>query len=637
MPSASKNGKSNLFSRWFKRFLYSKKLRTQLLIGFGLTLFIAVASITVVSSVVTMNNLEDDTKSTLDGYTDTLVSQTSVVVDDEVANVHSWVEMPGVKTTATDASVLDPLTELWPTYEGEKWGDDSDLNGAGIEPRAESDINIDNDLNPEIGKYFVTLVSDHPYAEIFITDARGYAIASSGNTGDFMQGDEGWWQNAKTDGLYISDFEYDDSSRTWSMSISVSIEVNSTFAGVMKAQYTFDSLYSILDDFEFGSNGFPMVVSDTGDLIIYPDATFNPDDVAEGESRKTLSSYMNSKEAEVILTGVAVEKTLSIDGTSYYVDTNGIDFPDEYGLSWVAISLIPESEITNKVQEPIYYSVGVALISVLLLSLFAIFFSNMLARRINNIKNSSERIAEGDLSIYSEDETDKLSANGETDEIGQLQVNFVQMISQLREIVGATQESVGIMNNTSEDLFSGAEEINASAEEVASTSQAMSDGATSQTELITEVTTDIFDTTKMVDDIISKIQGNTEEVAQIALQTNILALNAGIEASRAGDYGRGFAVVAENVRKLSDQSKNASDQIALVAMEISDKLKGAFDKISITMSNIVSVSEETAASAEEVAAAAEEMTATIEELSSAAQELTTHAENSGKMIGVFQV
>jgi methyl-accepting chemotaxis protein len=635
MPSASQDGKSNPVSRWFQKFLYTKRLRTQLLFGFGLTLFIAVASITAVSSVVTMNNLEEETLNNLHSYSDTLIAQTSIVIDEEVESVVCWSEMPGVRNLATDASDDDPLTVLWPTYEGEKWGDDSDPNGAGIEERAEMPIDYENDVNPEVSDYFVDLITDNPYAEIFITDARGYAISSSGNTGDFMQSDEEWWQEAKNNGLYISDFEFDASSSAWSMSISSSIvstdanKTNGAFAGVMKAQYSFESLHDVIDNFKFGSNGFPMVVSDAGDLIIHKDAS--------SIGSLTLFDLMSQNEADIVLTGIELERIVNVDGTSYYMDAKGIDFPDEYGLSWVAISLIPESEVTDKVQEPIYYSIGVALVSVVLLSLFAIFFSNMLARRINNLKDSSEKIADGDLTVYSGDDSSKLGVNGETDEIGQLQVNFVQMITQLREMVSSTQDSVRTLNSTSEELFSGAEEINASAEEVASTSQAMSNGATSQTELITEVTTDIYNITKMVDEIIGKIQGNTEEVAQIALQTNILALNAGIEASRAGDYGRGFAVVAENVRKLSDQSKNASDQIALVATEISDRLKGSFDKISNTMANIVSVSEETAASAEEVAAAAEEMTATIEELSSAAQELTSQAENSDKMIGVFQV
>ncbi len=209
---------------------------------------------------------------------------------------------------------------------------------------------------------------------------------------------------------------------------------------------------------------------------------------------------------------------------------------------------------------------------------------------------------------------------------------IVEILSDVGNMVTGTGKNVKLLVENSGDLLSGTEEISASAEEVASTSQAMSDGATTQTELITEVNDDVGKVQLIVDDIVKKIQLNTNEVAQIALQTNILALNAGIEASRAGDYGRGFAVVAENVRKLSDQSKMASERIETVADEIRDTLQASFNKISNTMINVVSVSEETAASAEEVAAAAEEMNATIEQLSSVAESLSNQADSYEKLI-----
>ncbi len=294
-----------------------------------------------------------------------------------------------------------------------------------------------------------------------------------------------------------------------------------------------------------------------------------------------------------------------------------------------------ESDTISKVEEGtakimnITYLLIFAVIAIS--AVIVVLVTRSITKPIASLNEAVSSIAGGDLSHTVEWE------NSSTFELNELNQDVNTMKASLNNLIRSIAEANNVLNTTSEDLLSGAEEINASSEEVASTSQAMSDGATSQTELISEVNENLNNLQNIVDGIVSKIQLNTQEVAQIALQTNILALNAGIEASRAGDYGRGFAVVAENVRKLSDQSKLASERIETVADEIKDTLQTAFNDISQTMINVVSVSEETAASAEEVAAAAEEMTATIEEFSSAAQELTSRASQSHELISHFNI
>ncbi|MCY3410773.1 MAG: methyl-accepting chemotaxis protein [Candidatus Heimdallarchaeota archaeon] len=623
----------------FTKLLFNRKLLAQLLLGFILILLLSIVSITTVTVTLTRSNMEDMINEDLDAYDTTMNDQVLEIFDNEIEYMHNLATLPEIKETATLASGMTAL-DLWGRYEGEKWGDDSDSAGTGISARDELTINFNNDVNPEISKYLAGILAEISFSEIFITDVRGYAVASSANTGDFAQADEGWWQSAMENELDIGGFEFDESSGAYSIAFSLAIKSTNTtltggeWAGVLKASYNFESFYHMLSKLNIGINGFAMITSHLGEIIFHHDIT---------KVGSELSDLVGASSSSALLVeDKHVEMHVMIGGVQYLVDAKELnlaasDHAEFFDLDWHLMTLLPQSEIDDILQEPTMYSILAAVISLILAIVFSVFFANSIVKRINIVVRSMNRGAKGDLTIDAEEDEklNKISSN--PDEIGELASSYNALIDSIRMVVTSTQQSVNILTSTSEDLLSGSEEINASAEEVASTSQAMSDGATTQTELIAEVNENINELQNIVDDIVKKIQMNTQEVASISLQTNILALNAGIEASRAGDYGRGFNVVADNVRKLSDQSKLASERIEKVAEEIRETLLKSFNKISNTMVNVVSVSEETAASAEEVAAAAEEMTATIEELSSAAQELTTQAESSRDMINKFAI
>ncbi|CFY04371.1 Methyl-accepting chemotaxis protein (MCP) signalling domain [Syntrophomonas zehnderi OL-4] len=137
---------------------------------------------------------------------------------------------------------------------------------------------------------------------------------------------------------------------------------------------------------------------------------------------------------------------------------------------------------------------------------------------------------------------------------------------------------------------------------IENTAHAAGDIAASEIKLSNEITS-IQETAQQINRILDSIK-------EIADQTKMLGLNAAIEAARAGDSGRGFGVVADEIRKLSETSKQTANDIGLLTRDIENKITIAFDSSQIAMG-----------ATQEQSAATEEMNASIQELSLMMQEL----------------
>jgi methyl-accepting chemotaxis protein len=112
-------------------------------------------------------------------------------------------------------------------------------------------------------------------------------------------------------------------------------------------------------------------------------------------------------------------------------------------------------------------------------------------------------------------------------------------------------------------------------------------------------------------------------ISGIAGQTNLLALNAAIEAARAGEQGRGFAVVAEEIRKLAEESANATKEIAAVASQIREETQSAVE----SMETGASESEEARKAVQQMGDSLEEIIKVINKVDERGRQISGLAEH----------
>lgn len=546
------------------------------------------------------------------------------------------------------------------------------------------------------------------------------------NDSDYNYPNQAWYKIGATTKQPV-DFSlpyYDDVAKTSMLTVVAPIHSpDKKFLGVVTDDIELGDIQKFVSETKVGQTGWSFLIDQEGQYLAHPQT--------EKMMKQTISSDENASLAKLAPTLLA-----QAEGSSQFTDGNGLNriyFQKVPQTNWTLALVMPEKEFVSPLRMLLIRLAAVSVAGLLVLVLVIHLYSKNLAKQIDKANQLSLALSAGDFTASMEIQT--------SDEIGKMGERFNEMTARLRETLERVSHSSHQVASTSEQLMASAEQTSHATEQIAQSVQEIANGTEEQvsatskgSDVVTKIAQLIVQMENGMEVVSSSMAeaykqasaGNqmavqaveqmsviqtemqqtavmvntlgqrSEEIGQmitlitsIAAQTNLLALNAAIEAARAGEHGRGFAVVADEVRKLAEQSSSAAEQVSRIVADIqrdtdaaisgmshgeailqdgmslvqstgsafeqissatselfarTDKLSVEMKQISEQMETIVSAIDDISAIAERsadysqnVAAAAEEQNASMQEISAAATMLAKMAEEMNDAVRSFKL
>jgi methyl-accepting chemotaxis protein len=683
-----------------------RSLRGRLVLGIGAITIVVLALIGGGSLEWVSNSLTAQTNARLLDA----ASRSSALVDRFLQERHHTVALLGVNPTVVDAA-LDGASRARTLKL-------SSRSVAELETMYGTSTSLDIDARAR--RFLRALMPAAGIAEAFVTDANGYNVVVTERTSDFVQSDERWWMEAMRNGMGPIEADFDESVGAVAITMSGAVrETGSAPVGVIKVVFGVGGLDSALARAARGS-GVEVELVDATNLLIAGSST-----------------------AERLAPLGGLESRQTVDGDSL-VRYGPRDAQQRAAIAttnggrWRIIAHLPEEVAyapLRSARDLIFAALGTLFI-LMLLAMFAV--ANLISRRVTEpasvLASVSERVAGGDLAVH-------ITDNGADDEMARLSRATDAMIQELKRLVTAIRDAARETAAMSAEITAGSEEMSAAASEMARTSNDLSHQSTEMAQTIQHTATDagsllaiatrladgaregvarnaqlralarenrerLDESARALETLSADAKSNAEAaeslataseeirsfvtlVRRMARQSKLLALNAAMEAARAGERGSGFTVVASEIRKLARgaadaadrtehtvndvlarvvESRESSQRTAKTVSDVRLATRGAVDSfdqveravidseawttgIERSASDAAALVRETttrldalargtesfAAAMEEVAASAEEQSASIQEIAAAANALASSSRNLWELVAAFRL